>query len=302
VLLMATTAPPGQPSQLQAGEYTGAAPSHVVTWQVRRVPPPSPLYIDVDDQLVCVAESVSTTEVVTINYRLLRAADGVIVRGQLTVTPTAAYTRAINAQQLAEGFLLSVSVNARFASTRGQTFVRIFLGSGAFGAGEPSFMLMADYVTTAMAPAHPNGRVLSPVEGPGWIHTLAITTPAAGADWGMTTIPGGRYRIISITGVFTTSNAVASRLVTVQLLNDTLGVAGEWSAGVTQAASTAEHYTFSDAPLSPQASGNLALMVPLPVSLRLKNPEQVQAATASIQAGDQWSALSMLVEEWLDNV
>ena len=301
VLLMATTAPPGQPSQLQAGEYSAPAPAHVVTWQTKRVPPPSPLYVDVDDTLNVGMESVFAGEVVTINYRLLRAADGVIVRGQFTVKAVTAYNLFTFQQQLAEGFLLSVSAKASSALTRGQTFVRVFVGAGTFGAGQPGYMLMADYVTTAMAPAFPNGRQLTPVEGPGYPHTLTVTNPAAGADWGMTTVPLGRYLVRSVIATLTTSAAVANRVPTLEVLSESLAVIARYPATVVQAAGSANLYVWSPAPTTPTTIASIAVS-PLPGELILRNPQQLQAVTLNLQAGDQWSNILILVEEWLDNV
>jgi hypothetical protein len=304
VLLMATLITgSGQPLPKQPGDYTPAAQSRVVTWNLKRVPPPSPVYVDVDDNLVVNAASLVANELVTVNYRVLRAADGVIVRQQLTVKPLNSNGGiGQQVQPLAEGFLLSLSVSASQAQTRGQTFVRIFIGSGAFGAGAPSYQLMADYVTNQMAPGFPNGRVVSPVEGPGWIHTRTQNNPTAGHDWGITSQPPGRFRIVSLTAALTTSAVGGNRAVFLQLLNDSATTAGLFYSGVGQAPSVAVTYTWSSAPVATQTTGSSVVPVGIPVLGILKAPESVQSQTAGIAAGDQWSFITMIVEEWLDNV
>ena len=138
----------------------------VVRFLKQGVQPPSQVYVTASDNIQVGCASSQVNEAVTITYRLLRA-DGELIEGQFIVHPPADRSIKVYSEDLAEGFLLSVSCKAAVATTRGQTFVRVFLTHPELGAGQPSYMLMADYVTTAMAPAHPNGRVLAPSEGPG---------------------------------------------------------------------------------------------------------------------------------------
>jgi hypothetical protein len=302
LLLMANTTPSGQPLPKQPGDFTPAAQSQVVSWQLRRVPPPSALYVNVNDKLVVFAASSQVSEVVTINYRLLRAADGVIVPGQFTVAPAAFRGIAGQQAQMAEGFLLSVSVTAAAAITRGQTFVRVFLGSGPFGASEPSYMLMADYATNIMAPAHPNGRVLSPVEGPGNLRNVAGLAPGAGSEWLISVPANARWRVQSVLATLTTSAAVANRGVALRVF-EASAPAGGYPTNFAQVASTTVVYSFG-AGLGVQSSASGFSNMGFPSALIIGGPgtNNLQSLTGSIQAGDQWGAPTALVEEWLDNV
>ena len=298
------TAPSGQPGGMQPGEFSGSAPALITSWQMKRLPPPSELYITADDKLVVRLSSSSATEVVTVSYRLLRAADGVIVRGQFTVPMVVAYSNVIQSQQLAEGFLLSVSLRASVALTRGQTFARAFIGAGPLGAGEPSYMLMSDYVTTNMAPAFPNGRQLSPVEGPGYIHTITQPNPAVGVDWGLSNPPLGRYLVRGVIATLATNANVANRVPAFQVLSETLATATEYTCQTYQTAGQTETYVWSPAPY-PGAASIASLQVPMPPNLVLRYPQQFQVSTLNLQAGvggDKWTNISYLVEEWLDNV
>jgi hypothetical protein len=306
-LLLATlmsstpTTPTGQPGPMQPSDYTPAGESRVVSWQLKRVPPPSPLYVSVDDKLVVGAASSQTNEVVTVNYRLLRASDGVIVPGQFTVKPLATRAIQVQQQQLAEGFLLSVSVKAAVATTRGMTFIRVFLGAGAFGAGQPSYMLMADYVTTAMAPAHPNGRVLAPVEGPGLLYSVRAAHAPAGSNWLFTVPTNARWRVQSIQSQLVTAAAVANRAVSLVMSSPT-DIIAIIAANTTQAASITEFYIWADgAPY--QLDTRPVDLQPLPRSVTLLAGFTVNAQVLNIQAADQWSDFAVIfVEEWLDNV
>lgn len=303
VLLMAVTTPSGQPAPKQSSDYTPAGPAHLVTWQVKRVVPPSPLYVDVDDKLNVGVASFWTNEVVTVNYRLLRAADGVIVRGQFTVTAPTPYTLSTKQQQLAEGYLLSVSCKAALGATRGQTFVRLFIGAGSYGAGQPAYMLMSDYVTTAMAPAFPNGRQVSPIEGPGWVHTYSAA-PAAGADFVMTAPSNSRLRVINVNGVLATSAAVATRAPHLQLF-PTTDNNSITATPATLAASLTVGYVWGPG-LSKYNDGVTRISDGLPDGWIIMGGQagfnSVGSVTGNLQVGDQWSHVYMTVEEWLDNV
>jgi len=303
LLLMATLITgSGQPLPKQPSDYTPAFESRVVSWQLKRVLPPSPLYVGVDDNLVVGAATSQTNEVVTVNYRLLRAADGVIVAGQFTVAPASTRAIAVQTQQLAEGFLLSVSVKAAVATTRGMTFVRAFLGAGPFGAGEPSYMLLADYVTTAMAPAHPNGRVLAPSEGPGFVHYIGLAPPVAGNNWVLTCATNQRLRVISTAFLFTTAAGGANRSVFLQLAESLGGRAG-WFSLSTPAIPPSTPEAISAA--TDNASGAdtaLNLHIPLTRELWLAPGQVFESQCANLAAGDAFTSVSIVVEEWLDNV
>lgn len=293
--------PSGQPGPMQPSDYTPAVQSKVVTWQLKRVTPPSPLYVSVDDKLVVGAATSQTNEVVTVNYRLLRASDGVIVPGQFTVTPTNNRTIVVKTQQLAEGFLLSASVKAAVATTRGMTFVRAFLGAGPFGAGQPSYMLMADYVTTAMAPAHPNGRVLAPTEGPGLLYSVRAAHSPAGTNWSFTVPTNARWRVESIQSLLVTSATVATRQVSLVIASptDTIAIV---PGNVNQAASQTEFYIWGDGLLY-QVDTRPVDSAPLPRNMILLPSFVINAQVLSLQAADQWSDFPVVfVEEWLDNV
>lgn len=302
LLLMSVITPSGQPTPKQPADYTPAAQSKVVSWQLQRVLPPSPVYVGIADLLVVAAASSQTNEVVTVNYRLLRAADGVIVPGQFTVAPANTRAVKVQTQQLAEGFLLSVSVKAAVATTRGMTFVRAFLGAGPFGAGQPSYMLMADYVTTAMAPAHPNGRVLAPSEGPGNI-LVVTTSPAVGLDWSLTVPTNARWRPISLLGKFTTDATAGTRSAEFAIVNSAANI---WLVGLTGSQGPSLNTWFN---LSGGVGRNAVTVGTttyqedaMPQTMVLLAGTVLNSSSVFIGASDQWGFIALQVEEWLDNV
>lgn len=293
---LVVTAPGQTPSPDDFVLYT-ATPD--IRFLKQGVQPPSQVYVDVGDDIVVGCASSLAGERVTISYRLLRA-DGQLVLGQFTVAPAADRSIKVYSESLAEGFLLSVSCKAAAATTRGQTFVRVFLTDPSLGAGQPSYMLMADYVTTAMAPAHPNGRVLAPVEGPGQPRNIAVANPAPGADWQQAVPLNARWKVRSLTATLATSAAVANRLPGLALFTAGNPIYNSYADKVQPASQLCQY----------GASAITQYLSPSPlVGSMCLPPESVQRAgdliesgTLNLQAGDQWQGIFIAVEEWLDNV
>jgi hypothetical protein len=285
---------------MQPGDYTPAGAPSIVTWQMKRLAPPSPLYVTVDDVLRCQCATSQTNEVVTVSYKVLRAADGGIVLGQFTVKPPA--TRAVTAQDnpLSEGFLLAVSCTAAVATTRGQTFVRLLLNPKGLGAGNAVQMLMADYVTTQMAPGFPGGRVLSPVEGPGNPRTVIAGIPAAGANWSQVVPTNARWRWLGVVFTLQTSAAAGNRYVVI----DTIHAGSSTYLGMadaTQPASILRNY--GGAVLTPNVSASPQFgVVPLPPGLDFLAGDTIQTAAQNLDVADQFNSIHLQVAEWLDNV
>lgn len=263
------------------------------------VQPPSQVYVTVDDDIVVGCASSATNEAVTVTYRLLRA-DGELINGQFIVRPTSNRAITVHSESLAEGFLLSVSCKAAVAVTRGQTFVRVFLGNPALGAGVPSYMLMSDYVTTAMAPAHPNGRQIAPVEGPGRPFTVNIANPAPGAPFTFQVPANTRWKARGINFNFLTSAAVGNRFVF--LVTTTSGIISyQGTSDKLQAPSSI--CVYGGAALAPTVSPDLTRgTVPLPPELILLGNDVLNVLAGGIDAADQFSFPDLMVEEWLDNV
>ena len=265
----------------------------------RAVQPPSNVYVESSDQLVIACATSQRNEQLTVNYRLLRF-DGVLLHGQFVMQPVSTRALLIHNEPLAEGFLLSVSCKAAIATTRGQTFVRAFLTKPSLGAGQPSYMLMSDYVTTAMAPAHPNGRQLAPSEGPGYINTVSLGNPAAGLDWAFIVPANTRWRPICLIAALETNAAAPVRIVQ---LNWSGGAANCYfsCAAASQGPSIVVQYPAAG--IQPATPIN-PLVNPLvfPPGIFMTTAGGVSSNTGNLSAGDQWVNIAMQVEEWLDNV
>ncbi len=283
---------PGEPFKIMS-----AKPA--VKFLSRGVQPPSSVYVSVGDDLAVAVASSLVDEVVTFSYRLLRF-DGELVLGQFQVRPASNRTVTSYQESLAEGFLLSVSCKAAQAITRGQTFARVFLTDPALGGGQPSYMLMADYVTNTMAPAHPGGRCLAPSEGPGNVYAFVGPTPAAGSDIFFQQPVNTRWRVMSFLADLATSAVIANRQITVGVMSFAQRI---WRAAAMQPVLALTIAEFSAAAIPPTQSPVAGVVTAaIPPDLVLIYGGGFTTITANLDIGDQWSAPHVLVEEWLDNV
>lgn len=275
-----------------------SAPS-LVRFLSRGVQPPSQIYLKHTDVLRVQCASSQTNESVTFNYRLLRA-DGALIKGQFIIQVPA--TRAVVAQSepMAEGFLLSLSCKAAVATTRGQTFARVFLTAGSFGPNQPSYTLMADYVTTQFAPAHPNGRVLSPVEGPGWIHTAHFSGPGVGVQLNLVVPNNARWAIKTVFAPYTTDATAGNRNVIFEFFQGG-SIAGKTVAITAQPPSVTYDYNLTTLFISSSAVV-VENFAPIPPGLVFLPVDSIQTLVNGAGAADFWVSANVSVEEWLDNV
>lgn len=274
--------------------------SPIVRFLNKAVQPPSSVYVESDDEIVFnFASTQLENEQITVNYRLLRF-DGEVIHGQFVAIFPADRLVHTHTEPLTEGFLLSMSCKALQATTRGQTFVRAFITNPGLGGNQPSYMLMADYVTQQMAPGYPNGRVTMPSEGPGNITQVTGSTPAAGANWSLQVPANSRWRVITTSAVLFTDAVVGNRVVEEQFVVNLM--AGYLAVSASnQPASTS--YAYTGAELTPTATARVdRINLPVPPDLILLAANFVNSVVFGMDPGDQWSAPQMIVEEWLDNV
>lgn len=275
-----------------------SAPS-LVRFLSRGVQPPSQIYLKHTDTLQVQCASSQTGESVTFNYRLLRA-DGSLVKGQFVIQVPA--TRAVVTQKepMAEGFLLSLSCKAAVAVTRGETFARVYLTSGALGANQPSYTLMGDYVTTQFAPAHPNGRVLAPNEGPGRIFSVSLGAFGLGVPAQFFVPTNARWLVKAIESVLVTSAAAGNRIPQLSLSVGGFSIAVGF-AEVNIPPST-NAIIFANPVRAVPVSSPTVVWLGLPDGVVMLAGDNGQINPVGLLAGDQFTALVVTVEEWLDNV
>jgi hypothetical protein len=287
------------------------------------IQPPSPLYVLRDDVLLLQAipgQGVGN-DTVNFNYRFLRVPEvqggqpsdlaqpgggrgvvdyGIIDTGVDILTTAANGVLVSKTRTLGEGFLLSLAASGSTAPQRGDMFARAVLLRGGGTFGNSAQLLFADYVTAFQAAGWPGGRALNSAEGPGALRALVVGAPGAGADWTMIVPTATRRKVVSFTATFTASATVANRNINV-IVDNGAGALVVWQDDVPVAV-TAGQVVSVNGTQTNTPTGIIAteLFVVLPPGLSLPQAFRVRSSTAGIQVGDQWSAITMLIEDLVD--
>lgn len=297
-----------------AGAYSGAGvetlkpetgPSAIITqkpilaFKTTGADPPSPFWVTEVDQLVVTVWNSLAAADLTLTWRLLDIYSGELKQNVQDMFPTSDKVQNNFRFNLAQGFLLSVQLGFRGAAAkRGQTFAFVSLQRVSGTSGFGTATLFADYISEQASLGWPGAQQRANTEGPGFIHSQLTTNPAAGAEMIVTVPASTRWGIISDIFALQTSATVANRNVEF-LIDD--GVNSYWrvTAPVTVPASTLQ--IFSVAAFNyPQGIVATDSVLPMPANLRLIAGHRLRTLTTNLQAGDQYSGLVTLVEEWLD--
>lgn len=312
--------PPGQPVEGPDPNFTRGATPNIVTFSFDKIGPPATVYIQRDDRLHVKILNGFPGAGVTVSARLLMPrgpvagqpdtntpeaiASALDVRGwintiQNTFLPDATRTANEFDLALAEGYLLSVSVTkgAGATFTRGQCFATVGLQRGA-AAGSRFMNLVSEYVALDLDVCWPGGTIKSPIEGPGFTHSIQQANPGAGADWTFTAATGQRLRISSFSAVLTASAAAGNRQAEL-IVDDGANIV--WRTTAQANVTAGQVVTFSATGTNvPQGIITTDQELVIPPTLVLAPGWRIRTATTGIQAGDQWSAIWFNVEEWIN--
>jgi hypothetical protein len=313
---------PGQPQPMQPGEFVGGAKPNQVSFGFDLIGPPSTLYIQRDDRIFLSAQTtLAAGDTVTFLLRFLRVPEpmggqpsdggvgrtvGALVKGgivdiiQKDIVIPAAQTLVLSTViDLAEGYLLSISARATSTGQRGITFAAAQLTRFPGGTLIHSQVLFADYVTLFRSAGWPGGRYLSSIEGPGFITSVNVANPAAGADWTFTASAAVRFRVVSVNAQLLTSAAVANRIPRM-LIDDGANIVSNGAPNQIVPASTTSQVTGTTTVTS--AGANIPdVLCSIPGNAILKPGWRLRSNTVNIQAADQWSNIWLNLEQWIDN-
>jgi hypothetical protein len=255
------------------------------------------LYVTCDESLVIDTWSSTAPAALTITARVLTP-QGRIDTLSWSHTPNSNRARATSYYPLAEGWLLSVIVDATdLAYQRGHCWCELSLMRGGGSNGVLEAVLLADYIAGTARLGWPGGFVRSSIEGPGLVEAAYGSTPAAGAEISKTVPANALWRLLALEFGLTTSVTAANRLPRL-VIDDGTNDLQRLEVPAVQAASLTR--TYSWAPGMPSrvavASDNL---MPLPLNTLLPSGYRFRTVTDSIQAADQYTAPRFLLEEWI---
>ena len=289
-----TYAAPAEPFKVQSQ-------SSIIKFLREGVQPPSIVYMGVGDLIQVSVMAASLAFQYFVNGRWLRAADGAIVPFAQTFpnNVTRGFTTASFA--LGEGFLLSINVTSPNAVTNeSEQYAVVSMIRGPAGVNAGFQTLAAGYCGGLRGLTWPGGQYSRPHEGPGVLRVIVGTTPAAGAEIVETVPTSARWRLLAFRFGLTTSAAVANRIP--QLVRDDgVNVYNSDFPNLTQTAGLFETYQFANSPVPVQfALNGFVNFWPMSDQLILTANHRIRTSTAALQGGDQYSAPTYMVIEWLN--
>jgi hypothetical protein len=273
-----------------------------VTWNTQANPVVSMpgIYLTLDDSVaLTVWNSTPGLSSLTAVLRILRP-DGTIILTPLTLSnlPSDRSANVATIGQI-EGFLVgAVIAPPSVVVSRGRTFINLSVQRGTPQNPIASLVLLTDYVHTGFQPGWPVGRLLSSVEGSGYVRQLAGSVPLAGNDATLAISARTQWRLMALIAQLTTSAVAGTRQVgcTVVIGGSVLYIG---FAGATQGPSLVANYSFAAG--VPLMSGQpLNQAIPIPDSLLLAPGSVFNTNTIGLKAADQWTAIAATVEEWID--
>lgn len=281
-------------------EFAVRSATSGVGWDVEDVQPFFPCYIGVDDALFISAAS-SSGPTLNINVRVL-GLDGLIHPLTFQFAPSVGNRQFTNARfQLMEGWLLSLVVIQVAGMAQGNwCYATVGLQRAPFGPTQQYQTLVAGYTDINIGMSYPESVTQRASDGAGVPIVSLQSNPGAGADFSVSVPLGARWRVIAWRGTLTTAVAVANRDVSITY-NNGATVMAESPSGLVLAASSANTYCYFDGATLNATAFNGRTVAPLPGNCFLQRGFSIQTATTGIQAADQWSGITMIVQEWSDS-
>lgn len=258
--------------------------------------PPGAAYLERDDNLLLQVVSPTITSTVRVTLRVLLPSGQINTWVESRAVLTA--TQAFNLLPLTalECFLLSVSISSD-APNRGACFVRLLIQRGT-GSSDVALgqVLCQGYASLYETLTFPNGLPESSLAGSGLMRLVTVAAPGAGADF-VVTVPAGRHwKLLGVEASLAASAAVASRSPN-GVIDDGAANPFRIPGNILITATQTIFVNFLQGGAGASSSG-LADIIPLPFGLRMLPGWRFSSITTNLQAGDQWSAVQLIVEEF----
>lgn len=128
------------------------------------------------------------------------------------------------------------------------------------------------------------------------------SNPAAGAEWFEYADLRRRFKLKYIVATLTTDANAANRRVHLRISSATATDAKRFEviSDTVQTASTAIKYSFAPYGVLPITNSDDDILVNIPADMWIVQSGGIESEVENIQAGDQWSNISVVVEEYLE--
>lgn len=258
----------------------------------------SDAFVSPDTRLVVRSWNSLSGLVLTVVGRLLDA-DGKLSTFEFGHTPNTDRSKAESTYTLTAARLIDVAVTPKSGSPyRGHCYVTLGLARRTAPTTEYYQDLAKGYITAAGGLIWPGGPYLDSVEGPGLLRSVTGTNPAAGAEVSETVPTNARWRVRALRASLVTDATVATRTVNF-IVDDGATTLLNFPGVTTQAASLTRAYNVAEYGFQPSAVGT-DIFFYIPFLVRLLQGWRIRTSTTNLQAGDDWGAPQMEVEEWIE--
>jgi len=220
-----------------------------------------------------------------------------------TVVPTSSRSVGTTRVTVDSGWLQHIRIVVTTgAPILGQTFVWIRICRGGTTNALVLGTIASGYVTASTDLYWPGGTTQLPLDGEGAALRIAITNPAAGADWSVTVPTGARWELVSASMLYTASAVAANRQPRLTVDDGTnIVFEGPSVAAITAGLAIRESWgAGAGGPVSADITTGGAVSSGLPNDLYLEGGWRVRSSTGAIDGGDTWTAGSLYVREWLE--
>ena len=258
----------------------------------------SDAFVSPDTRLVVRSWNSLSGLVLTVVGRLLDA-DGKLSTFEFGHTPNTDRSKAESTYTLTTGRLIDVAVTPKSGSPyRGHCYVTLGLARRTAPTTEYYQDLAKGYITAAGGLIWPGGPYLDSVEGPGLLRSITGTDPAAGSEISETVPTNARWRLLTLRVLFTTSATAGDRWPDLYI-NEGTSTLMTFRRASAQTASATATYVLTPHGYAPLDLGGLECIA-IPPNCLLLQGWQIRSNTCGMQAGDDWGAPQMEVEEWIE--
>lgn len=221
----------------------------------------------------------------------------------LVSTPNTNRSRKTDAVQLQAGYVLDMFVQVLSGTiATGQCFVQVGITRGQPATGQAysvERILYQNYLDVNGSMTYPQ---IKSQEGPGWINTISLPAPAAGASYAPITVPtGARWKVRGFAGALTDGAGAGNRRPVIDYKDGSgnllTGGVSPTFLGASLSATFFGSIGGPAAETSNSVANNVGINLP---DTFLPSGYTVNFTTEGIAAADQWAAGFLTVEEWID--
>ncbi|MGH2626574.1 MAG: hypothetical protein ACRDHY_07995 [Anaerolineales bacterium] len=259
---------------------------------------PRAYYTTGEDHLRVVSLGSVASVVLTVAGRFM-GLDGEVRPFRFAHTPSTDRTTVTTHHGLAEGWILDCQVLVTTGAPQlGQTWVSVRVVRGLATTAELLSVLVQGSPTAVQPISYPGSPVRSTLESEPSLRVVTGTDPAAGAQISETVPTGARWQLLEWAATLVSDATAGSRRVRLEFVRGGVITMGSADPFLHDLSTGRDHFWFGQsrivASVSVFDSGS-----GIPMHTLLRAGDIIRTALETGAAGDNWSAPTMVVREWL---